>query len=113
MVFLMLTAAVADPGPGQILAGAAFERFAAHADRACPSRYLRNIAPGDLSGEQEDFVARLSPRRQAQLAAADHSDGICSGRNGLSCPVDETLDAMARTQLLQRFTAFACAHWWP
>ena len=110
MLFLVLAAAVAHPGPGQILAGPAFERFAAQTDRSCPARRWRTVTPGDLSGVQEDFQSSLPPRRRTQLAAASRAGGRCTGRNGLSCPVGETLDAMARTNLLHRFAAFACAH---
>ena len=110
MFFLALTAAAAIAHTGQIMAGAAFERFAVQTDRTCPARRLRTITPGDLSWEQEQFEVRLSPRRKARLEAANHADRRCSGLNGLSCPDVETLDAMARADQLRSFGAFACSH---
>ncbi len=68
------------------------------------------IKPGDLSGKEEDFETRLLSRRKAQRTLANHADQRCSGRDGLSCPDVETLEAMNRVNLLPSFSSFACSH---
>lgn len=113
MSFLQLAAAVASIYAGQIMGGPAFERFATQADRSCPTRHLRSITPGDLSWEQETFEAQLTPPQQRRLAMTNRSNVRCAGREGLSCPTSEMLDAMARVKMLHAFGAFTCSHLQP
>ena len=111
MVFMLAAATLHSD---QILAGSAFERFAGYADRACASRHLRAITPGDLSWEQETFEDRLSQHQKKRLASANLQGRRCAGSaGGLSCPTTETLDAMRRTGMLPAFGHFACAHFAP
>ena len=108
MLLLALTVASLAPGDGPILAGPAFDRFVAATAAICPARPLRLITPGDLDSDQEDFIATLSRRRRARLAAVDRGEARCAGRGGLSCPVSATLEALARERLMAEFAAFAC-----
>lgn len=91
-----------------ILAGPSFEAFATRTDRLCPARHRRSVTPGDLDYVQDEFRTHLAARDRQRLAAADHVDARCAGHNGLSCSVGETLDAMRRTALLDRFAASTC-----
>ena len=110
-MFLLILALAAVPvGSGQIMGGVAFEKFAQQPDRSCPSRQLRTITPGDLSWEQEGFDDQLSPKLKKRLSAASREAEHCAGRDGLSCPTSEVLDAMMRTNMLQSFSMFACSH---
>ena len=111
MLFLVLAVAAAIPHPGQILAGSAFERFASYTDRACASRRLRWITPGDLDWEQETFEDQLRSYEKLRLASANREGVRCSqSKGGLACPTTATLDAMRRTGMLPAFSHFACTH---
>ena len=114
LLVTVLVLAAATLRPDQILAGSAFERFAGYTDRACASRQLRAITPGDLSWEQETFEDRLSPHQKKRLASANLQAQRCAGSaGGLSCSTTETLDAMRRTGILPAFGHFACGHFAP
>ena len=101
-------ALAAGPAASQLLAGPAFERFAAAADRRCPAARLRSITPGDLDYLREGFLDTLTPVRRARIAAVNAADARCSGHNGLACPATATLTAFTRTRVLSTFVAFAC-----
>jgi hypothetical protein len=92
----------------QVLAGAAFEQFARKTDRLCQWRHLRTITPGDLSFDQELFQEQLSPTNQRRLNSSNGQNVRCAKLDGLSCPTVETLAAMERTNMLARFSRFAC-----
>jgi hypothetical protein len=112
-MFLLAFALAATPLPGQVFAGPSFEAFARQTERSCPARQLRLVTPAALDWEQERFQEQLSPKLSKQLAAANRQERHCAGRNGLSCPTVETLNAMVRTRLLRPFVAFACSHQQP
>lgn len=111
MLFLVLALAAEIAHPGQILAGSAFERFASYTDRACASRRLRWITPGDLDWEQETFEDQLRSNEKLRLVSANREGIRCSrSEGGLTCPTTATLDAMRRTGMLPAFSRFACTH---
>lgn len=110
MTFFTSMVLAASVSIGQIMAGPSFEHFAHQADKACPSRQLRMITPGDLSWEQETFEDQLPSASRQRLASVNLSARQCAGRDGLSCPTTETLDAMAKVNMLAKFVRFACRH---
>ncbi|MCC4619250.1 hypothetical protein LL965_03845 [Xanthomonas cassavae CFBP 4642] len=58
------------------------------------------MTPGDLDFTQETFEDQLAPHDRARLDAADTAAARCADRNGLTYPVEATLDALQRTHLL-------------
>lgn len=111
MIVLTMLLAVQAPAPIQVLAGPFFEAFARRTEQLCPVRRLRDVTPGDLDLIQDDFRQRLPAAARRRLTAADRAgQARCDGHNGLSCPTVETLGAMRRTGLLERFAAYACSH---
>ncbi len=102
-------AGLADPADGfRHFASPAFERFAATTDRLCPDRHLAFVTPADLDLIEEDFVAAQPRRDRRRIGAVDAGPSRCAGHNGLTCPTMATMDALAATNTLDRFAAFAC-----
>ncbi len=102
-------------GPFQRLAGPAFERFAARAERLCAKAQSRFIKPADLDEVESRFLEGLSAGDLARVKAAiprsiDGGPRSCEGRNGLSCASTHNLKAIERADQLQPFVAFVCAH---
>ncbi|MEA9557983.1 hypothetical protein VC273_19440 [Xanthomonas nasturtii] len=111
MLVLAILLAAASPDGTQEYAGqAAFEALADQADRRCPAQRIRSITPGDLDFAQDEFQAQLTQRDRMRLSAANTADARCADQNGLACQVHATLEAMQKTQLLTRFSAYLCAH---
>ncbi len=111
----IVTPAVPVPGPPfQVLAGPAFESFAARTDARCPGAHARFIKPAGLAFEEEGFQASLSASEQAKFnvaipRSADGGPKSCEDRDGLSCPASRNLEAIARAHQMKRFIAFVCA----
>jgi hypothetical protein len=93
----------------QVIGGGAFETFAAQTDAQCPARHIREITPGDLDLAQETFIERLPARDRKRLASVNQAGRRCADRNGLACPTTATLEAMGKTDLLNRFADYVCA----
>lgn len=110
MLLLAMALAVTTPAPEQVLAGTSFEHLASRTDVICPARMVRSITPGDLDYAQEGFEKRLPPGASVRLEMANGAHRRCAGRNGLSCPVAATLEAMERVGLMESFADYICTH---
>jgi len=110
MLLLALMLSAAQPDHFQKLASPAFEALAKRTDALCPAKGIRYTTPGDLDWQQESFEEILSPGNLARLNAANVEEQRCANRDGLSCPVTATLEAMEKTHELRRFARFACSH---
>jgi hypothetical protein len=116
VVALVAALAPATPvasAPFQILAGPAFEAFAADTDARCPSAHVRFIKPADLDLEQQSFEASLRRSERARFKAAIPRTAVgapkaCEGRNGLSCTAINNLEALKTAHQIKRFIAFSC-----
>jgi hypothetical protein len=108
MLLLMAT-----PAPGQTLAGAEFARFARAADRQCPARHWRSVAPADLLQAEDDFLAASPAQRRhaVRVAIARDGDGqprACADRNGASCPAIHQLAAIRKAGASAAFVRSVC-----
>ncbi|AMV00414.1 MULTISPECIES: hypothetical protein [Xanthomonas] len=110
MLLLAIVLAASVPAAPQLLVGQSFETFATQTDSLCPGRQARSITPGDLDFAQETFEAQLRPRTRTRLEAANTAATRCADRNGLSCQVEATLEALQQTRLLARFSRYVCSH---
>jgi hypothetical protein len=99
--------------PLQILAGPDFEMVVRDAHARCPESRVRYATPASLLEVEDQFTSGLeaNDRRRLESVSRKKQNGDfaqCAGRDGASCPAGQTLAALSRAHLLDRFVGAVC-----
>ena len=105
----------AGTGPIQLMNGPGFRALLARVAEQCPESRVRYATPAALLEADDEFEAGLDSAAARRLDAERHltTSGDypqCVGRDGASCPSNQTTDAIQRAGLMRRFVTAVCAH---